>query len=265
MCDKKKCSIIGLLAKAALCVVAVFAVAVASLPLWIGPVVTGLAGKIVPNYTGTGFSIDRFRLNPYAGTVEIGGVKLSNPAGFGETAAFALAGFNAEISVGSLFSDTILVKKVDISEPFVSYYSHDGRNNFDVILANVDKAMGPKNDKASAAPEKNASNAQKKKVIIDRMSVSGVRVKLMKSDLMPPLALPPIKLTDIGRKSGGATLEEAWQQIFNAVMSSMSSAGDGLGALGGLFGEGLKGLSETPGAAKGAADGMKNLFKGLGK
>ena len=258
---------------------------VATLPLWISPVATGVAGKVVPGYTGTGFRIDRFHLNPYSGSLVISGIKLSNPEGFGEAAAFSLSGFNVEVSVGSLFSDTILVREVAIEDVFVSYYSNDGKNNFDVILANVEKATGPKDEKAVPDEKKKESASSKKKVIIEHLRVTGTKVKLMKADFMPPLMLPSIELTDIGRKSGGATLEEAWSQIAGAVMKSMSSAGDGLGALGGLLGDGAKDISGAinTGAkgvvgdtAKGAfdavgdttkktADGVKNLFKGFGK
>ena len=65
---------------------------VATLPLWISPIATGIAGKVVPGYTGTDFRIDRFCLNPYSGSLVISGVKLSNPEGFGDAAAFSLSG-----------------------------------------------------------------------------------------------------------------------------------------------------------------------------
>ena len=232
---------------------------VATLPLWISPVATGVAGKVVPGYTGTDFRIDRFHLNPYSGSLVIKGIKLSNPEGFGEAAAFSLSGFNVEVSVESLFSDTILMREVAIEDAFVSYYSNDGKNNFDVILANVEKAKGPKNEK-SVPDEKKKSASSKKKVIIEHLRVAGTKVKLMKSDMMPPLMLPTIELTDIGKKSGGATLEEAWSQIAGAVMKSMSSAGDGLGALGMILGEGAKNAS---GSLDAGMKDLSSLFDGF--
>lgn len=214
---------------------------VASLPLWISPVATSVAGSVVPGYTGTDFRITRFCLNPYSGSLCVNGVKLSNPKGFGESAAFSLSNFNVEVAVGSLFSDTILVKEIVIEDAFASYYSHDGKNNFDVILANVEKATGPKGEKSEAKDKKQDSAG--KKVIIERLRIAGTKVKLMKSDMMPPLMLPTVELTDIGKKSNGATLEEAWTQISEAVMKSMASIGDGIGALGGLLGDGAKDVS----------------------
>jgi hypothetical protein len=177
---------------------------------------------------------------------------LSNPDGFGEAAAFSLSGFDVKVDVGSLLSDTILVKDVQISDTFVSYYSHGGKNNFDVILENVDRSMGPKEEKKSAGGEK---EAPPKKVIIERLYVAGTKVKFMKSDLMPAIALPTVELKDIGRKSGGASLKEAWAQISASVMNSMGSANDGLGALGGILGDGAKGASGALGGI--LSDGAK--------
>lgn len=269
----------------------------ATVPLWISPVATTVAEKVVPGFTGTGFRIDRFCLNPYSGTLSVAGVKLSNPEGFGEAAAFSLSGFNVEVEAASLFTDTVVVKEVAVDDAFVSYYSHRGNNNFNVIMANVEKATGP--EKESAKEEKPGQDKPSKKVIIDRLRISGTKVKLMKSDMMPPLMLPTVELTGIGRKSQGATLEEVWTQVSEGVMKSMAAMGDGLGALGGLLGDGAQGLGEALGGAAGklpqgasdaasktvdavggaakdaadaigdttkkAADGVKNLFKGFGK
>ena len=145
------------------------------------------------------------------------------------------------------------MREVTIDDAFVSYYSHDGKNNFDVILSNVDKGKGPKEKKSGSKAAKDESSSAKKKVIIEHLRIAGTKVKLMKSDMMPALMLPSIELTDIGKKSGGATLEEAWSQIANAVMKSMSSMGDGLGAIGAILGDGTKSVSGSLDAgAKGA-------------
>ena len=269
----------------ALCVVCLLGFSillVATLPLWISPVATRVAEKVVPGFTGTDFHVERFYVNPYSGILGIKGVRLSNPEGFGEAAALSLTSFNAEVSVKSLFSDVVIVKDVAIDDAFASYYSHNGKNNFDIILANVKKAKGQKTkDENGASAEKKTDSAQKK-VIIERLRIAGTKVKLMKSDMMPPFMLPTVELTDVGKKSNGATLEEAWTQIANSVMKSMAEIGDGVGLLGGLLGGGAKDISAmlNKGAigdsaktttdavgdtSKKAVEGVKNLFKGLRK
>ena len=262
---------------------------VLALPLWISPVATRLAGSIVPNYTGTEFNIEKFNINPYSGTILIKGIRLSNPDGFGSSPAFSLDDFNAQIDIGSLFSDTIIIRELSINGSFVSYYSNKGENNFDIILSNFKNATAAEKENAEGSSEsKKAEKSSKKKVIIEHLKIADTRVKLMKSDVMPALVLPSLELKDIGRKSNGATLEEAWTQIANSVMNSMSSAGDGLGMLGGLLGDGLNGISKKAenvsgtaalgvsestkgaldavgGSTKKAVDDVKKLFKGFNK
>ena len=257
--DKKKSGVARRLCRLAVCFALVsvsFLILMAvTLPLWINPVATCVAERIVPGITGTGFSIEKFFLNPYSGSVRIGGVRLSNPRGFGEAAAFSMSDLSIDLTVGSLLSDVILVREIVVSDPFVSYYSHDGTNNFDIILANVKK----KDDAKSAEQEASEPKAERsgKKVVIERLRITGAKVKLVKSDLVPSLMVPPLELTDIGRKSGGATIEEAWSQIANGVMKSVTAAGEGLGALGGILGVGVKDSSGKIGS------GVKNLFKVL--
>ena len=239
----------------------------ASLPLWINPVATAVAGRVVPGFTGTDFRIGRFSLNPYSGSLRIGGVKLSNPEGFGEAAAVSFSAFSVDLDVGSVFSDTVFVKEVVLEDLFVSYYSHDGKNNFDVIKANVERATGPKDGTAGASGAAGGKEPSKgKKVVIGRLLISDAKVKFAKSDLLPPFALPSLELKDIGRKSGGATAEEAWRQISDGVMKSFAAAGDTAFNAVDLFGNTAKGTVDTVGdTTKKAAEGVKNLFRGFGK
>ncbi|MBO5939839.1 MAG: hypothetical protein J6R18_01405 [Kiritimatiellae bacterium] len=286
-CFSRKFFRVALWSVAGMCAIAV--VLALALPLWISPVATRIAGMLVPNYTGTEFRMEKFSFNPYAGTLGIRGIRLSNPDGFGSSPAFSLADFSMQVDVGSLFSDTIIVKEVLVGGSFVSYYSNDGKNNFDIILSNVKNAQKSKKDDAGELAEnEKAKESFSKKVVIEHLKIADTKVKLMKSDVMPAFVLPPLELKDIGKKSNGATLEEVWGQVANSVMNATASAGDGLGMLGGLLGDGFNGLSKMAegasagvasgssesaknaidavgGSTKKAVDGVKKLFKGFGK
>ena len=224
---------------------------VAAMPLWISPVSTGLANGIVPKITGTPFNIDRFYVNPWTGAVRINGVKLSNPEGFGSAPAVSVSSVSVDIALSELFSNKLHLKDVTVVDPFASYYSHDGSNNIDVILANVKKTLGEKEEKDETPSEM--------KLIIDHLKVSGTKVKLMENDVVPPLPIMTIELNDIGKESDGVSFEDAWKSISDAFMKGMSSVGDGLGALGGLLGDGAKSLTSALG------DGAKSLTGALGE
>ena len=109
MSEKKKCGCFCKLLKFCLwcCVIVLLAVVlvVATIPLWISPVSTGVANSVVPKITGTKFHIERCYVNPWTGAVRIKNVKLSNPEGYGESPAFSMTSLTLDLAVTELFSD----------------------------------------------------------------------------------------------------------------------------------------------------------------
>lgn len=257
MSEKKKCGCFCKLLKCFLWCIALVLVSavliVATVPLWISPVSTGVANSVVPKITGTKFHIERFYVNPWTGAVRIKNVKLSNPEGFGESPAFSMTSLTLDLALTELFSNKLHVKELLIEDPFASYYSHDGVNNIDAILANVNKALGLKEEKEEEEEKETKEEKPQMKVIIDHIRISGTKVKLMENDVIPPLPIMTIDLTDIGKESEGVSFEEAWTALSDAFMKGMSSVGDGLGALGGLVGDGAKGLTGA------LSEGTKNI------
>ena len=271
MSEKKKCGCFCKLLKCFLwcCVAALVAVVlvVATIPLWISPVSTGVANSVVPKITGTKFHIERFYVNPWTGAVRINNVKLSNPEGYGEAPAFSMTLLTLDLALTELFSNKLHVKELLIEDPFASYYSHDGVNNIDAILANVDKALGSKEEKEAEQKEEPEAEGKEKaqiKVIIDHIRISGTKVKLMENDVIPPVPILTIELKDIGKESDGASFDEVWTALSDAFMKGMSGVGDGLGALGGLIGDGAKGLTGALGeGSKGVTDALGEGTKGV--
>lgn len=261
MSEKKKSGCFGKLLKCFLwCFVLAFVavvLVVATMPLWISPVSTGVANSVVPKITGTKFHIERFYVNPWTGAVRINDVKLSNPEGFGESPAFSMKSLTLDLALFELFSNKLHVKELLIEDPFASYYSHDGVNNIDAILANVEKVLGSKEEKEEEEEEEKKEKAEMK-VIIDHIRISGTKVKLMENNVIPPLPIMTIDLTDIGKESDGASFEETWAALSDAFMKGMSNVGDGLGALGGLIGDGAKSLGGAIG------EGAKSVTDALG-
>ena len=216
-----------------LVVLVLFVLAVILLsPLWIGPVACSVANSIVPQKTGTAFRLGEFGLNGYTGRLLVGDLQLENPEGCEQRMAVTLGRFDVDLEMASLMSDTIVIEHVELKDLFVSYVNDNkGRNNFEVILANAMRKPEAAEQKADAAqkPAEGKSDKPAKKVIIDRLSVSGVKVQYGKLTL----PVPAFTLTGIGRASNGATFEQVWSELLGKVMQSL-----------GVLGEGLKGLSD---------------------
>lgn len=179
-------------------------VALLTLPLWVNPVGTSIASVLVPKYTGTAFNVDRIDLNPYSGKLLISGVKLANPEGYAEADAFAFGSVSAEVEVSSLMSKTIHVVDVTIDSPYASYvFDAEGTNNFDRIIAEVNKKLGPKEKDEDEEPSET-------KVVVDKVTIKNVRVVVANGTF----EIATLTLSDFGKDSP-AKLELAGAKLVN--------------------------------------------------
>lgn len=226
---------------------AIVLLAVLALPLWFGPVVKFVANASVPGVTKTDFRLERIALNPYTGRFELESMKLGNPKGCSGKDAFSVGTVNFDLGMTTLPTDTIHVEEIVVKDVFVSIESTDeGVGNFKQIQYNVaggrEKCEAAEAENAQLKAEKQAApeaepeepkddTGTEKKFVIDHLEISGITIKLG----MLPITIPvAITLNDIGKKSGGATLEEVWAEVLAAVMKAAGVMGDQLKALGGV-------------------------------
>ena len=218
-------------------------VLVATLPLWLGPVARPVANAVAPKITQTDFNLGHLSLNPYTGRLEVGDVQIGNPKGYSEPRAVALGSLVVSVDPTTVLSEVIHVREVTLSDCFVSYL-YGGENNVDNITQLRMNVAGGKEkfearqrrqeaeaEAEQAKPAADEEEGESRRVVIDRLTISGVKVKLQ----MLTVPVPTITLTDLGKKSGGLTLTELTTQIWDAILKGASSVGDGAAALGGLI------------------------------
>jgi len=242
---------VKILLKALAFVLILVVAAVATLPLWFGPVVKTAANAAVPGIVKTDFRLEHLSLNPYTARFELGNLNLGNPQGYSVKEAVKVGDVVFDADAMSLLTDVIHIEEITIRDLFVSVVSGGENNvmNFKQIQYNVaggkdkyEAAQSEKEAKAAsvqdvpASEQKTQSERPAKKVIIDRLEISGLTIQLS----FLPIRIPSIVLTDIGRQTGGATLQEAWQQILDGIMKSAGVAGDQLKALSVLSGDAVK-------------------------
>ena len=257
---------IKILLKAVVVIVALVVVALLALPLWFGPVVKTVANTAVPKVVKTDFHLGYLHLNPYTARFELRDMQLSNPAGYSEKYAVTLGDITFDAETLSLATDVIHVEEVTVKGIFVSLVNGGENNvgNFKQIQYNVaggkEKYEAAEAEKEEAAkleelqakeaaqekrePEPQTAEEKKpaKKVIIDKLHISGLKIQLG----IIPVSIPAtIELTDIGRESGGATLTEAWSQIWAGILQKAGAVGDQLKALGSLTGDAAKQATEA--------------------
>ena len=281
---------IKVIGKILLWTLAVVVVLLLALPLWIGPVVKGVANSVVPGITGTDFHLGEFGLNPYTGTLHVGDMQLANPTNFSEKNAVDLKAFDVDFAMTSLFSGKkYRVEFVEVNG-IVVHSDFPKGDNFMQIAENA--TGGGDDDEAEAqtvdvkAPEAQQTEAQQaestkaepeqqeekesKGVQIDRITLKDVTVKYGL-----PVKIPmDLELDGIGADSEyGAAFMDVWIAVRDKVMSVVTSVGGAVGDLGKSAAGALKdaggatvdALKDAHGAAtdalKDAGKGIKNLFK----
>lgn len=244
---KKTLKIVGIAIGAIFALALILAL---TLPLWIGCIVRPVANTAVPQLTRTDFNLGGFSFNLYNGRLEISGVKLANPKEFDQEMAFTLGKVFVDVDMSTIFSDPIVIEKIEVKDVFVSYLdgSH-GTNNFDVITANVKDTLGiedepddddkpkaetatevkPETAKVAPDADEDEKGGSGRKFIIDDLLIDSVVVQYGAVTL--PLKVP-IHLTGIGRDLGGLNAENAWKEIFSQFWRSITDIGAGIMNLG---------------------------------
>ena len=243
-------------------ILALVLVLVLTIPLWLGPTVATVATKVTPEFTGTPFVLEGASINPYTGKYGITKLMLGNPEGYPVPTAFSVSSVTVDVEMSSLFSDTIHIREISIVDAYASYVSKDDTNNFEWIMAHVDEKLGPK-EETKEKEEKEKDKGEGKKVVIDKLTISGTRLKLK---VLPEVSIPTITLNDIGKESNGATWEEVGQMLADSFTKAASSLGDGVTSALGALGDGasslMGGATNVLGGAASAITGVSTNILG---
>ena len=231
-------------------------------PFWLGQTAGMVANAVVPGITGTDFNVEKIRINPYAGTLRVEKLRLANPKGYDAEDAVALDLLSVKLSPCSVLGSTIKIQDVTLENPYVSYLDANGTNNFEAIVNNVNAGKTEEEPKKEEKPE--ADEGEGKKVVIDRLSISGTRVRYG----MITLPIPTIVLTGLGASQGGVTFESVGIEIWEKIKGSFMSAGGAIGGALKSLGDGATDLlgNITGGdASKVSGDGAKKALDNVGE
>lgn len=207
----------------------------------------------------------------FSGKFAIDGLEVDNPQGFEVPRFLNLAHAGTEIGFSKLLGDRIEIDRVEIRGVEIDLERKDGKTNYDVILANLQKLSGePK------AEEKGGSS---KEVVIKKLVLSDVKARIGLVPLTPTttISLPDLELDDVGTSNQGATIAQVFERIVGELLASVVKNGgnlipddlgkglkkglEGLKGLGELGLEGLEGAGKALGeGAKGVGEGIKGLF-----
>ena len=257
---------------------AVLVVLVVVVTLFLGPIIKTSVETIGPQVAGVDITLEKAGINLFTGNVKLKGLIVGNPEGFKTPSLMELDQFVVDLDLGSLLTDTIVIKQIHIDGPQITYERSLRASN----LGTLQKNLAPAEDKTPAEePEEKAAKKKKapaKKVIIEDFLFENGKINVSITlaggkQLTVPLA--SIHLENIGKESEGASITEVVTEVFDAITKSVgtavASSADFAGDLisdpsaalkdaGGAASDAAKGATD---AAKGAAAGLKKFGSGL--
>ncbi len=185
-----------------------------------------------PELTKSSVTLRDVDLSLTSGEGSLKGLVVGNPAGFKTANAFSLGEISLAIDPESVTTDTIVIDSILIIAPEITYESLKGGTNLDQLQKNVEQAIGSSSESSSS--EGDSEEAAAKKLIIKDLSISGGKISYSNALLGSKpisLPLPPIHMTGIGEKSGGATAGEVVNQVLAAINKGAAGAVTNSGAL----------------------------------
>jgi hypothetical protein len=222
--------------------------------------------KIGPKVTQTSVTLESVDLSIFSGAGTIKGLNVGNPTGFKSENIFALGQIDVAIDIGSLLSDTIIIDKIIIKDPAISYETRLSTSNVKQLLANIEAFTGPADTTAEDPTEVKAGPS--KKIVIKQVVVEGATVFVGVLGVGQKVPLPRIELTDLGEDRDltiAQAIDIVLKEVTKAIGPAISGAGvmlkDGGKALldGALTGDDSA-MKKAGESLKGATDGIKGLF-----
>jgi hypothetical protein len=244
----------------------------------LGPIVKKAVNTVGPNITKTDVIVSDVSVSLFSGEAKVKDFFLGNPKGFKSAQAMRVGSIYVDIDESSITKNPIIINKIEIIAPEITYEKTKGSDNFQALLKNVQSSANAEK-KAQSKPESKEGEA--KKIVINNVIVKDGKVNLTMAALggkEVTAPLPDIHLKDIGKEKQGATPAEAFEKIFASLYGNITAdsvtaiLNDGLkqmGVIKGLGAEGLKTGGETAQKIlessskdiKSATEGLKGLFK----
>lgn len=206
--------------------------------------------------TGVKVSVGGVKISLSEGKGSISGLTIANPPGFSSDPAIRLGEISLALDTGSVNKNPVVVKDVTIASPFIGYEMASGGSNIDAIQKNV-KAFTARQGGAKSEPAKPASKEEEKKLVIERLAITGGQVKLAAGGIPGAegtAKLGDIVLTNIGKDSGGASSAQVAQKVLDSLVNGALKSASSFGNL--LGGVGDKAKALVPGDAAGAVKGL---------
>ncbi len=215
-----------------------------------------------PKLTKTSVNLDKVSLSLFSGSGKINGLVIGNPQGYKSPQAISVGSASLALKPGSLLSDKVVLTKIELVAPEITFEGGLGGNNLKKLLDNVNETTGGGGGTNAPAAQP-TEEKQGKKLQVDDFAISGAKVHVNLTDLnqSTTVSIPDIHLTQLGTGPEGITAGELTKRVLSEIEKSAAKAAAG------DFGKiGLTNITKNlgtnaTGAAKQLGEGLNNLLK----
>lgn len=239
---------------------ALVVVLVAGLSLFGGAIVKNAVNGVGPMVMGVPVTLEKAAFQPLSGKIRLTGLIVGNPEGFKTRSLFSLGDVDIVLDVRSLFKDTIVIRRIAVLAPHITYERGLLESNFSALQ----KQLEGDSKKSSSTPESKKENPGRK-LIIEELIITdpALNVSLtVAGGAAIPIKLGNVELKDVGKEGGGVKVSDAIKIIFSVITcnieNAVAGAGDLLGSSVKAIGSGAKAVGGT------VIGGASSLVKGVG-
>jgi hypothetical protein len=192
----------------------------------LGPIIKEAVNAHGPGITKTDLRLGDVGISIFSGEAKLKKFHMGNPKGFKSASAMDVGSIYVDLDEGSLTEDTIIIDKVEVVDPEITYEKAGIIDNFKAILNNVKKSVGGGGSSKKKQPEK--KEGKEKKFLIRDFILKNGKVKLALSSIPGgksiSAALPDIHLKDVGKENGGASAAQLFEQVLAAIYEKITSS-----------------------------------------
>ncbi len=250
-------------------VIAIFFVVVLSN---LGTVIKTAVNTYGPKITKTKVQLSDVDVSLLSAQVKLNGFYLGNPSAFTSAEAMTVKSIYIDMNEKSVLENPIVIEKIEIVAPEITYEKKGETDNFKSILNNIKRTA----EMEKATGKSAAGDDTKNRIIIKDFVLRDGKIKLVTSiiggeGISSPL--PYMHITNIGEKDNGSSPAEVLSEIFGKlyaqiispdVMNTLNSQLEELGSDIDSIGKDITSKAETIGSdIKKETDTLKSRIKGF--
>ena len=226
----------------------------------IGPIIKNAVNTYGPGMTKTEVRLGDVGISLFSGEAKLKDFYLGNPKGFQSPHAMNVRSIYVDLDEESLTGDTVIIDKIEVVSPEITYEKAIGTDNLKTILDNVKRSVS----KGKVSKKKSREEGEGKKILVRDFIIRDGTVNLAMSMLGGRgvrAPLPDIHLKDLGKEKNGLSYAELFNVVFASLYETITSP-----AVIDVLNQGLAELGSSVGAVgEGAIEALGTVGEGAQK